>query len=1746
MDAAELDAEGLDRRIAAQELAVHLSRCVSVDLEVDKETERIHALAGVRPDTGKRYFCSDTRRSLRRDLAVLDNLAEGADFVLGHNLINFDLPHLRAADPGLRILRMLAVDTLWLNPLAFPRQPYHHLVKHYKEGDLKRHTRNDPELDAQLALDAFKNQQEALLDTEPRLLAAWHWLCSGDGNEGFTLVFEALRGSVTPSAVEARRAIEALLEGITCRTQAHEAVEAAEDHGWSLAYALAWLSVAPRPANDESASESGFSVMPPWVRHQFPEAGRLIRRLRDTACESNHCAWCREHHDAQRELKRFFGFDEFRSQPEDAEGRSLQQTITQDAMSGRHVLGILPTGTGKSVCYQVPALSRHDKTGAVTVVISPLVALMADQVAGLEAHGITSCVTVNGMLSMPERSEALTKLRLGDAAMVLISPEQLRSQALRRALDQREIGAWVLDEAHCLSKWGHDFRPDYRYVGRFIREQAEKSGQAGSLEVPPILCLTATAKPEVKEEIIDYFWQTLGIEMRVRDGGSRRSNLAFVVVETTEANKLNDIRISLERHLGAETTGGAIVYCATRRRTEEVAQFLRDTGMEAERFHAGLKPEEKKQIQQRFKDGDLRVLAATNAFGMGIDKPDVRLVIHADIPSSLENYLQEAGRAGRDGDEAHCVLLYTKDDVERQFSMSARSRLTKHDIHMVFRALKRLSRRYRKYGDQEPLIATAGEILSADEDKAFRRDTATDDTRVRTALLWLEESRLLTRDENRVRIFPSSLRVGSVEDAERRLQKAVSDEDYRFQLTGIVRRLLEAAPDEGISTDELMSYTGLSSEGVRVALHDLERFGIAGNDVALTAFVHVGAPRPSRKRFGEAQELEMSLLEQMREKAPDMALEESAPLNLRLAAQQLSDSLDRRVLPGQVTRILRSVADDGRGEDSGGGSLALRKRDAESVNVTLKREWGSVARMAQRRRDAAGRLLEHLLDCLPRGVRGGDLLAETTLGELQKALTADARLAEQTTDARKLVERSLLWLHEQDVIRLNKGLAVFRPAMTIRLHSTQRSFTKEDFTELQLHYNSTVRQIHIMAEYAQQGLASLADAVRLSLDYFVLGEAEFLRRWLPDSELSRQTTPESWHRIVASLRNPAQRRLVADDRENANVLVLAGPGSGKTRVLVHRIAYLIRVRREDPRSILALAYNRHAAVEIRRRLTELIGDDARGVMVLTCHAMAMRLVGASFSSQAARPHQKELQEQLDRVIKDAVALLRGEGLESDDTEEAEEARDRLLAGFRWILVDEYQDVGLDEYELIDALAGRTISDENAKLNLFAVGDDDQNIYSFNGSSVAYIRRFEQDYKAKPAYLTDNYRSTRHIIDASNALIAPALERLKKDNPIHVNQARLKEPAGGEWTARDPVAQGRVQIMSVESHSIAQAQAALCELERLKGRAGAWDWSDCAVIARKWKCLEPLRSLCEFHGIPCQWAADSDVPVWQTRETQALLDWIEGRDNKHVNNAEICEWLNCQRSGPWIELLKEAAEEHADEAGDSKWPVESFREWLAEWAREARRRQRGLLLTTAHSAKGLEFDHVVVLDGGWKRGKSAEDLDAQRRLYYVAMTRARRTLTLMCMNRQGRHPLHATREFAEHLPSVLRREPPKLVAPPPEAARRHCVLTLGDVHLSYAGNQPPNHSLHRALAALAAGDPLQVRTDTQPWDMCDGRGMTVGRLATKFEPPQGQRLVSAKVHAVVVRRRDQSSPEYQEGHKCDRWETVIPELIFEPL
>jgi ATP-dependent DNA helicase RecQ len=1690
-----------------------LAHCLSVDLEVDPKTSRVFDLAAVRIGDAPAIRCKNA--GMADGLDRLEAELGETRHLIGHNILRHDLPHLAAMRPRLAHLTNEPIDTLWLNPLAFPRNPYHHLVKHYHDGRLLSGHVNDPEADARLVFTVLGNQLEAfrgLNAVSPDVVGAYHYLTTrGERDLGFNAVFRYVRGAAMPSSGEARQLIRQILEGEVCKGACEDVLReiASPFLGWPLAYALAWISVA-----------GGDSVMPPWVRMQFPDAAKMVKRLRDTACEAPECSWCREKSDPVKALTRWFGFDGFRPTPTAPDGRPLQERIVDEGMRGKSVLGILPTGTGKSVCYQIPALTKFDRTGALTVVISPLVALMADQVAGMERSGISSAVTVNGMLSLPERQDALEKVRMGDAAMLLISPEQLRSVSVRSVLGQREIGLWVLDEAHCVSKWGHDFRPDYRYISRFIRETA------GDEEPAPVICLTATAKPEVVRDIRDHFQQRLGTDLLLLDGGASRTNLSFEVRSTARRTKLADILDVIEQRLPKEGASGAVVYCATRKATEEVAQFLQSQGLLAERYHAGLTPDEKKTIQERFRIGDLRVIAATNAFGMGIDKPDIRLVVHGDIPGSLENYLQEAGRAGRDRDHANCVLLFAPDDVERQFQLSARSRLDRKEIGAILKAVRRMDARTRSTGT---VVATTGEIVRQEHDREFQRESATDDTRVKTALSWLEEAKLLSREENRVQVFPSSLRIRNIDEAGKRLERADVTGMRRAQLMDIVRHLMNAPPDEGISTDELTGISGLTGGQLTKALADLETLGIARNDTVVTVFVHSGVADDSRRRLSQATRLETDLIALMREEAPDAEDQVSTPFNLQLACQKLRDSGHSHVRPDVVEKLLDGMARDGRDLDGGKGNVRLRKASRDTLFMALQRSWSVLEQSANLRRQAGEALVEHLVGRLDKGQRGKDQQVETTLGDMLASLTGDAFLRGQVKEMTRLMDRALLWLHEQEVVTLGKGMTVFRPAMTVQLAPGKTQFLVKDFAPLQEHYNEQTVQTHVMAAYAETGLASMQDAMRLSEDYFALDQDAFMGRWMKGktTEVKRQTTGKSWAAVVEALDNPVQQKIVADDRDATNVLVLAGPGSGKTRVLVHRIAYLIRVRREDPRSILVLSYNRHAAVEIRARLRHLIGDEAFGVTVSTCHAMAMRLVGASFSGSQAESRD------FDNVVMEAVRQLNGEGLSKA---EAEAQRETLIQGYRWILVDEYQDIGPEEYALIAAVAGRTIEDEDMKLSLFAVGDDDQNIYAFAGASIHYIRQFEQDYRAKPEYLVENYRSTRHIIEASNTVIAGARDRMKLGHDITIDRKRQRDLSGGVLSGSDPIGQGRVMLLQCPPGDRTQAVAAVEELRRLAGLDVPWNWSRTAIIARNWRQLAPVRAYAESQGIPVEMANEDRPSFWRLREMRLFIDGINRDRTRLLDVTDLLEVANALPGNRWTDLIVEGIAALAQEIGTGQVSVPDLVEWFGEWSRDARGEQRGLMLMTAHRAKGLEFDDVVILNGGWDRPSQNEDIDAPRRLFYVAMTRARRSLAVMT---QGAHAF-----VPPNGDNILRRQAamPEAHTWPPD--RVYSMPSLSQVFIDWAGRLRPDDPCLPAIAEAQVGDPVSILQDSARWSVRDARGRALCVMKSGWSPPDGRQVMAATIGAIVTRNAHESGEEHRIRLRRDQWEIVLPEIIFE--
>lgn len=403
--------------------------------------------------------------------------------------------------------------------------------------------------------------------------------------------------------------------------------------------------------------------------------------------------------DLQEKLQKMYGFAEF---------RQGQQKVVELVLEGKSVLAVMPTGAGKSLCYQLPAMLLD----GVTLVISPLIALMKDQVDGLPLEIQEQVTLINSTLESDEIERRLSEIRAGKYKMIYAAPERLRQRPFLHALRSRGISLIVVDEAHCVSMWGHDFRPDYLFIKNALEY----------LNHPPVLAMTATAGPNMRLEISNHF----GRQLQLVSTGTHRPNLFLesIMVRNDEEKMQQLVRLC------KETDGAGIVYVRSRKKTEELARILKREKVSAAYYHAGMDGEERAKAQDEFMDGRWRVICATVAFGMGIDKSDVRFVVHYSIPSALEDYYQEAGRAGRDGEMSKCVLLCSSSD---KASNTRWMRQEQMDINLpreCYRLIREVTR-------SSPYAA-----IHVDD---LERDLGQDETRVRVAISILESVGLLKR-----------------------------------------------------------------------------------------------------------------------------------------------------------------------------------------------------------------------------------------------------------------------------------------------------------------------------------------------------------------------------------------------------------------------------------------------------------------------------------------------------------------------------------------------------------------------------------------------------------------------------------------------------------------------------------------------------------------------------------------------------------------------------------------------------------------------------------------------------------------------------------------------------------------------------------------------------------------------------------------------------------------------------------------
>ena len=669
-------------------------KIIFIDSEISLRDHKIDDLGAIK-ENGDIFHSPDIR-------SFATFIQEG-NFLCGHNIVHHDLKYL---SEHITVDAFTSIDTLYLSPLLFPKKPYHRLIK---DDKLQSDELNNPLNDAIKARDLFYEEIEAfqglpnilkriycaLLYPFPEFQGFFKYI----GYKPYPLANYHIRNAFTGKICD-RADIGNLIK----------------QYPVELAYVLALVYC-----------DDTDSITPPWILRNYPNVINVNKILRQTSCIG--CKYCEENRDAKKQLNRIFGFADFRTY----DGEPLQQKAAEAALHGESILTIFPTGGGKSVTFQLPAIMEGEAVHGLTVVIVPLQSLMKDQVDNLEEKGIADAVTINGLLSPIERQEAVERVRSGKASILYISPEQLRSATIENLMLSRNVVRFVIDEAHCFSAWGQDFRVDYLYIGDFIKKLQENKQLSAPI---PVSCFTATAKQKVISDIKDYFRRKLGLDLKVYATAAQRSNLHYnVIFAETEDEKYNYLRSLITSH-----NCPTIVYVSRTHRAQEIALRLQRDGIAALPFHGKMETVEKVANQESFLKNEVQCIVATSAFGMGVDKKDVRLVVHFDISDSLENYVQESGRAGRDPSlQADCCVLFNNDDLDKHFILLNQTKLSIGDIQQVWKAIKDLTK------TRPTIQCSALEIARY----AGWDDTVSDiETRVRTAISALETAGYVKRGRN--------------------------------------------------------------------------------------------------------------------------------------------------------------------------------------------------------------------------------------------------------------------------------------------------------------------------------------------------------------------------------------------------------------------------------------------------------------------------------------------------------------------------------------------------------------------------------------------------------------------------------------------------------------------------------------------------------------------------------------------------------------------------------------------------------------------------------------------------------------------------------------------------------------------------------------------------------------------------------------------------------------------------------------
>lgn len=1470
-----------------------------VDTEIDPKTRKILDIGSVM-DNGNSFHKTSVTEFIQ--------FLIGTKYICGHNILNHDVKYIGNAITEASINPKNIIDTLYLSPLLFPTKPYHALLK---DDKLQTDDMNNPLNDSIKAKDLFYDEVAAFSQTDETLKQIFYLLLNDkkEFNAFFSVTYYKSSNLDVVSLIS-RKFKNEICEQV-------DLSKIVQNHPIELAYCLSLI-------NSFILHKKIHSITPPWVLRNYPQVEQIMFQLRSKPCVSG-CAYCNETLNIHKGLKKFFGFDSFRTYG----GEPLQERAVKAAIDNKSLLAVFPTGGGKSITFQIPALMSGESSKSLTVIISPLQSLMKDQVDNLEKLGITEAVTINGLLDPIERAKSFERIEDGSASILYLSPESLRSKTIERLILGRKIARFVIDEAHCFSSWGQDFRVDYLYIGDFIKLIQEKKNLEDGI---PVSCFTATAKQKVIEDIRDYFMEKLSLDLELYTSKASRTNLQYKVYEkNNEEEKYQAVRDLIE-----QKNCPAIIYVSRTRKAYLLAERLTKDGFNAKPYHGKMDKQEKSENQDSFIKGETQIMVATSAFGMGVDKKDVGMVIHYEISDSLENYIQEAGRAGRDEHiVADCFVLFNEEDLSKHFILLNQTKLSIKEIQQIWKAIKEITRFRSKVSNSALEIAR----------KAGWDDNVVEiETRVTTAIAALEDAGYLKRGQNMPRVFANSILSKNAQEAIDKINASERfEEKQKEKGIRIIKKLFSCKSRKQSEKevaesriDYISDHLGIVKEEVINIITLLREEKILADAKDLTAFIKKGENKNRSLNIVEAfNKIETFLLEVFEEQEKEFHI------------KQLNEDAEKHGCDNVNTSKIKTVLNFWAIKNW------IKRQNLEyskNLIVVLCLQSKEVLKEKLEKRYELAKFIVELL--YQKSIQSAsvddaekeEVLVEFSVHELKEAYEKSFNLFKLDIDIDD-IEDALFYLSKIEAIKIEGGFLVTYNRLTIERteQDNKKRYTKDDYQKLNQFYENKVQQIHIVGEYAKKMITDYKNALQFVDDYFQLNYTSFLNKYFKGSrqnEIKRNLTPAKFKQLFGEL-SPTQLKII-NDNETKHIVVAAGPGSGKTRVLVHKLASLLLMEDVKHEQLLMVTFSRAAATEFKKRLVKLIGNAANFIEIKTFHSYCFDLLGKVGSLEKS-----------DDIVKRTIEKIRNGEVEAS----------RITKTV--LVIDEAQDMDKDEYTLI-----KTLMEQNEEMRVIAVGDDDQNIYEFRGASSKYLEQLMIENNAVKHELIENYRSKNNLVEFTNQFVKWIPHRLK-ETPVIARQ-------------RD---NGKIKIVRYQSDNLISPLVNDILSSGLTG-------TTCVLTKTNEEALQ-ITGLLLRNGLQAKLIQTNDgFSLYNLLEIRYFLSKLNLKDDIFIIQDETWEYAKQEliRNFKQSTNLQVCCNILKDfEATNS---TKKYKSDLEVFIRESRLEDffnengETIFVSTIHKAKGKEFDNVFLL-----LDKIDISTSGAKRQLYVAMTRAKQNLAI---------------------------------------------------------------------------------------------------------------------------------------------------------